>query len=46
MTGEIKQVLENAELLDENGNEIVLSNEELELGYRTSILQRNNYILL
>jgi UDP-N-acetylmuramate dehydrogenase len=44
--GEIKQVLENAELLDENGNEIVLSNEELELGYRTSILQRNNYILL
>lgn len=38
--GEIKQVLVSAELLDENGNEIILTNEELELGYRTSLLQR------
>jgi len=44
--GEIKQVLVSAELLDENGNEIILTNEELELGYRTSLLQRKNYILL
>lgn len=44
--GEMKHCLLKALVLDENGALLELSNEELELGYRTSILQKNNYILL
>lgn len=44
--GEMKQCLTGARVLDEEGNVIELKKEELELGYRTSILQKKNYILL
>ncbi len=44
--GEMKQRLTGARVLDEKGNVIELCLEELELGYRTSILQKKNYILL
>ncbi len=44
--GEMKQCLTGVRVLDEEGNVIELNREELELGYRTSILQKKNYILL
>ncbi|NLK29193.1 MAG: UDP-N-acetylmuramate dehydrogenase [Clostridiales bacterium] len=44
--GEMKQCLTGAKVLDTNGNILSLEKEELELGYRTSILQRKDYILL
>ena len=44
--GEMKQCLTGARALDEEGNVIELNKEELELGYRTSVLQKKNYILL
>lgn len=44
--GEMKQVLVSCKVLDEGGNILTLSNEDLELGYRTSIIQRANYIVL
>lgn len=44
--GEFKDILISAELLDEEGNIIELSNEELKLGYRTSIVSSKNYIVL
>lgn len=44
--GEMKQVVESAELLDDSGNIISLTNEELELGYRTSVIGRKSYYAL
>lgn len=44
--GEIKQCLTSAKVMDEEGNVHILSAEALELGYRSSILQKKNYILL
>lgn len=44
--GEMKQVVESAELLDNEGNLVVLSNEELELGYRTSVITKKGYFVL
>ena len=44
--GEMKQCLTKAKVMDEEGNILMLTLEELELGYRTSILQKKNYILL
>ena len=44
--GEMKQVVESAKLLDSDGNLVVLSNEELELGYRTSVIPKKGYIVL
>lgn len=44
--GEMKQVVESAEVLDNEGNFIVLSNEELELGYRKSVIPKRGYIVL
>lgn len=44
--GEMKQVVESAELLDNEGNFVVLSNEELELGYRTSVIPKKGYFVL
>lgn len=44
--GEMKQVVESAKLLDSEGNFVVLSNEELELGYRKSIISKKGYIVL
>ena len=44
--GEMKDVLVSATVLDEEGNVATLSAEELELGYRRSIFNKKNYILL
>ena len=44
--GEMKQCLTAAKVLDQDGKVLPLTNDELELGYRTSILQREGYILL
>jgi UDP-N-acetylmuramate dehydrogenase len=44
--GEMKQVLIRIIVTDEDGNMIKLSNEELNLGYRTSIIGPNHYTVL
>lgn len=44
--GEMKQCLNSAKVMDEAGNILELTKEELELGYRSSILQKKNYIVL
>lgn len=44
--GEIKDCIEQAVLLDEDGNFHTLNKEQLELGYRSSIIQKKSYIVL
>lgn len=44
--GEIKQNISHARVLDRDGNLIRFNKDELLLGYRTSILQKEDYILL
>lgn len=44
--GEMKQCLTEAKVLNEEGEVLTLDLDALELGYRTSILQKKNYILL
>lgn len=44
--GEIKQVLLSADVIDQRGNIRTLTNEELELGYRTSKAQKEQMIVL
>lgn len=44
--GEMKQVVKSCEVLDEAGNIITLTNEELEFGYRTSVIPKKGYIVL
>ena len=44
--GEMKDVLVEATVLDTEGNVRTLKNEELELGYRHSIVKEKNYIVL
>lgn len=44
--GEIKNVILDAEVLDADGNIVVLNRDELELGYRTSKVMKENYIVL
>lgn len=44
--GEISFVIESAEVLDENQEIKVLSKEELNLGYRQSVVMQNGYIVL
>lgn len=43
--GEMKQIVENVEVIDKAGNLRVLSCEEMEFGYRTSILKREPFIV-
>lgn len=43
--GEMKQIVENVEVIDKAGNLRVLSCEEMEFGYRTSILKREPLIV-
>lgn len=40
--GEIKDIIIKADILDDKGNIFTLSKDELELGYRTSIIQKKN----
>lgn len=44
--GEMKDVLETVTVLCPDGEVKVLANEELELGYRTSIIAKKDYIVL
>ena len=44
--GEMKDVLEEVTALTPGGEAIVLRKEELELGYRTSIIAKKDYIVL
>lgn len=44
--GEMKQCLTRAWVMDGDGNILELSAEDLKLGYRTSILQSTDYIVL
>ena len=43
---EIKNVIKEAEVLDRDGNIKVLSKEELELGYRTSKVMKDNLVVI
>lgn len=44
--GEMKDIVVSAKVLDTEGNIKNLSLEELEMGYRTSAIQKNNYVLI
>ena len=44
--GEIKQVLVSATVIDQEGEIHVMDKEDLQLGYRSSILQNNDLCLL
>lgn len=44
--GEMSQVIESADIINENGEVKTLSNEELGLGYRSSIVMKKGYIVL
>lgn len=44
--GEMKDILSSATVLTDEGKILKLTNEELELGYRTSIIAKNHYIVL
>lgn len=44
--GEIKDIIVRATVMDDDGNIFDLDNSQLELGYRTSIISKNNYIVL
>ena len=44
--GELKDILVSATVMDIDGNISILNNDELELGYRTSIIQKKSLIVL
>ncbi len=44
--GEMKDILADATVLTPDGEILVLKNEELELGYRTSVIAKKDYIVL
>lgn len=44
--GELCNVISEALVIDENGNLKVLNNSELELGYRTSAVMTNGYVVI
>ena len=44
--GEMKDILEEVKVLTAQGEVLTLKNEELELGYRTSIISKKEYIVL
>ncbi|AOR24663.1 UDP-N-acetylmuramate dehydrogenase [Clostridium taeniosporum] len=44
--GEISFIIKEAEVMDEKGNVITLSKDKLELGYRTSIIMKKNYVVI
>ncbi|NMA82262.1 MAG: UDP-N-acetylmuramate dehydrogenase [Epulopiscium sp.] len=43
--GEMKDIVEAVHLINEQGGAMILSNEEMEFGYRRSILQEKSYIV-
>ena len=44
--GETKDILKSATVLTPDGSVLTLYNEELELGYRTSVVAKNDYVVL
>ena len=44
--GEIKDVIVKAVVLDKNGEMLTLTKEELQLGYRTSVIAKEGYVVL
>ena len=44
--GEIKDVVLAAECINENGEIIMLTKDEMQLGYRTSVFKSKNYIII
>lgn len=44
--GEIKDCIRRARILTPEGNILILQKEELELGYRTSVIQKQSYLVL
>ena len=44
--GEMKDILVEATVLTQEGEVLVLQNEELELGYRTSVIAKKDYVVL
>lgn len=44
--GEMKQVLKQVTVLDSEGNILTIPSEELEMGYRTSIIAKEGHIVL
>ena len=44
--GEIKDCIKSATVLTESGDRLVLDKEKMELGYRSSIVQKERYIVL
>jgi UDP-N-acetylmuramate dehydrogenase len=44
--GEVSNVIESAEIINNDNEVVTLSKEELDLGYRSSIIMKNNYIVL
>ncbi|SFD22032.1 UDP-N-acetylmuramate dehydrogenase [Clostridium uliginosum] len=44
--GEISYVIQEAEVIDDNGNIIVLTKDELQLGYRTSLVMQKGYVVI
>ncbi|WP_414043759.1 UDP-N-acetylmuramate dehydrogenase [Macrococcus animalis] len=44
--GEVKDVIESATVVNQAGEIITLTNEELQLDYRTSIIQAEHYVVL
>lgn len=44
--GEIAQVIESADVINENGDIVTLTNKELDLGYRSSIVMKKGYVVL
>ncbi len=43
--GEIKDCVVSAKCIDQNGNTLVLSRDEMALGYRTSVFKNSGYII-
>lgn len=44
--GEMKDIIVNATVLTQEGDVVTLNKEELELGYRTSVIAKKSYIVL
>lgn len=44
--GEMKDIIEYAQILDDKGNIRKIMNKDLELGYRKSIISKKNYVVL
>lgn len=44
--GEMKDIVKSVRLMDMEGNIFELSNEQMEFGYRKSIISKNGYIAL